>query len=721
MTIAGTGSGFGAAEAYRILRGLLPDAAAALYGPDAQLIWADGHWAPDDTAAAAHLLLAGASREKHTVQVLADGRVLRVIPVLAAPPAEAEAFYTVVCGRGSEEGVGDAIAALVAGITAYRRLEAELDGMAGELADRYEELNLVYSTSNQTHCFPEGEAALDNLVKICRDHLDAALVALVLPAQGLSFEGHDSRSPVQRVPEFLRAIAGRFFEDFASAACTLVLNEDMGVYAVQLKPFGAMKLAAAPVLDSRGAVCGALLMVNPPDAADFTNSDKNLLLSIAERAAKIVHTSYDALTGLLLIGEFERRLEAAHRHSRQNGSHHCVVVIDLDQLDVVNETLGHQAGDELLRVVGRHLDCYRGPDRVTARLGSDDFGLLLENCTLENARQFGEELRLSLSQLNFAYNSHPIEIAASIGIAGMDERSDNAAVVLHAAQLASTAAREKGRNSVHVCQDGSTSIIQHAEQMRWVARIQNALRENSFCLYGQLIRRLDGKDEPHIEVLLRLLDEEGGIQSPATFLPAAERYFLMPSVDRWVIKQTLAELARSTANDGLVCSINLSGQSMSDESFVEFILRELAQSGINGARICFEITETAAITNLNSAKRFMLRLKEEGCRFSLDDFGTGVSSFTYLKSLPVDFVKLDGSFVKGIVNDPVSESMVIAVTQVGHAMGLKIIAEYVESVEIERRVREIGVDYGQGYAIERPMPLREHLLARYRMCRVATA
>lgn len=719
MRAADTAAGLGLPEAYRILRGLLPNAGAALYGADAGLVWADGHWAPEETVAAARLILEGAPDLKHAVRMLASGRALHLTTVPAAAPAGDEGFFMVVCERGAGEGVGDAIVAMATGMATYRRLNAELDGMASELSDRYEELNLVYATSNQADRFPEGQAALDNLVESCRDHLDASLVALVLPAQGLSFERHDTRSPVQRVSEFLRTIASQFFGDFAGEARAVVLNEGMGAYAPHLQAFGAMKLAATPVLDSRGAVCGVLLMVNPTSCADFSNSDKNLLSSIAEKVAKIVQASYDALTGLLLKNEFEPRLEAAYARSRRDGVEHCLLCIDLDQLEVVNETFGHEAGDEMLRSVGRHLDERQGGGRIAARLGSGTFGFLMENCTVDPAREFAEAIRLSISRLRFAFDNHPIEIAASIGVAVMDRQSESATSVLHTAQLASNAAREKGRNSVHVYRDGATSIIKHTEQMRWVGRIHEALRTNRFRLYGQLIRPLDGSDEPHLEILLRLLDEEGRVQSPETFLPAAERYFLMPSIDRWVVSHALAALTSRGATH--VCSINLSGQSLNDESFVGFILEELDRTGIAGKWVCFEITETAAINSMETAKRFILRLKERGCRFSLDDFGTGLSSFSYLKALPVDFVKIDGSFVKCIIDDPVSESMVLAITQVGHAMGLKIIAEYVENARIEKRLRELGVDYAQGYAIERPIPLREHLTARRSTRAVATS
>ncbi|HLF10432.1 MAG TPA: EAL domain-containing protein, partial [Gammaproteobacteria bacterium] len=711
MSVAGMTASLAPAEPFTILRGLVPGAGAALYGADARLIWAGGLWAPEETVAVANLVLEGKPAATDLSRRLANGRNLHIAPIPAEDPGAEDSFFIVVCDANAGDDVGEAVAAMASVMTTVRRLNSELDGMARELSDRYEELNLIYATSNQETRFTEGQGALDSLVKNCRDHLDASLVALVLPVQGLSFERHDARSPVQHVSEFLRAIASEFFAGFAAAGRAVVCNQDMSG-AEELERFGAMKFAATPILNDRQVVCGVLLMVNPADAIDFSNSDRNLLGSIAEKAARIVEASYDSLTGLLCRGEFEHRLKPAHARSRQSGEEHCVLCIGLDQLSVVNETLGHEAGDGMIRCLGNHLNRYQGERRIAARLGSDDFGLLLENCPLEAAREIAETIRLSINALSFSFQDQPIAITASIGVACLNKESESAAAVLQAAELASALAHEKGRNSIHVYQDGATSLVERTEQMRWVGRIHSALRKDRFRLFGQLIQSLDGSEESHVEILLRLIDDDGRVQSPGTFLPAAERYFLMPSIDRWVISHALAMLAETATEAAPLCAINLSGQSMSDDYFIDFILGEFDKSGVPCERICFEITETAAIRSMETAKQFIVRLKERGCQFSLDDFGTGLSSFSYLKALPVDFVKIDGSFVKGIIDDPVSESMVLAITQVGHAMGLKIIAEYVENTPIQRRLKKLGVDYGQGYAIEHPIPLREHLTAR---------
>jgi diguanylate cyclase (GGDEF)-like protein len=435
-----------------------------------------------------------------------------------------------------------------------------------------------------------------------------------------------------------------------------------------------------------------------------------LLASIADKAAKLVERSYDSLTGLLSRWELEHRIDALLVRCRElEEAEHVVLSIDVDELRILNETLGTEAGDAVLRAVARHLVSQERPGRLIARLDGDDFALLLENCSLASGRAIAEDLCASIRRLPLCVDDQAAAITVSIGAAFISPELEDAAAVLHAAEVASKAAYDNGRDRVHVYQDNAATLVQRNEQMRWVGRIHSALRADRFKLYGQLIQPLRRAAEPHVEVLLRLVDDEGALFSPGSFLPAAERYHLMPAIDRWVIAHTFA-LLRKQRTSAPVCSINLSGQSMSDESFLEFILAELGNARVPCHRICFEITETVAIKSLETAKQFMLRVKDRGCHFSLDDFGTGLSSFSYLKALPFDFVKIDGSFVKGILEDRVSQSMVRAITEVGHAMGLGIIAEYVENAAIKDRLESIGVDFAQGYAIERPIPLEEHFV-----------
>ena len=699
------------AEIASALGALARGCSAMLLAPDGTAAWRSHGWSVSDgraAEAAAASAVAADSGGAATALPLARGRTL--YRARATAESGGAASTLLVAAKGAPDArVAAAVQAIATLAAAIERLNGELDSMAVELAERYEELNLVYATSRDSVRAPEGRVGLENMVKQCREHLGVSVSALVLPRQHLMIESHDPHQPLPDLAEFLRVVGSELFDEMTRQGRPIVCNDDLGG-APALARFAPIKVAAAPVRNGSDAVCGVLVMVNPPRAADFSNSDKNLLASIAERAAKLVERSYDSLTGLLSRFELERRLEALLQGCRDGNGDHALLCIDVDELGIHNETLGPEAGDAVLRCVARHLAAQQRPGRLAARLAGDDFALLLEDCPIAAAGALAESLCASIRKLQLRVNGQAVAISVSIGVAAVDSKWESAGAALHAAELASAAAHENGRDRVQVYHEDADTLVQRNEQMRWVGRIHNALRSNHFRIFGQLIQPIAGRDEPHVEVLLRLLDDDGEVRSPSSFLPAAEQYHLMPAVDRWVITHTLAVLKAQPAGRLPVCSINLSGQSISDDSFIEFIFAELGRATIPFDRLCFEITETAAIKNLDTAKSFMLQLKARGCRFSLDDFGTGLSSFSYLKALPFDFVKIDGSFVKGILDDRVSESMVRAITEVGHAMGLGIIAEYVENAAIKDKLAAIGVDFVQGYAIARPIPLAGHFM-----------
>jgi diguanylate cyclase (GGDEF)-like protein len=683
-----------------------------LIGADGSCRWASKEW-PADAAAAIDGTIADAllgeadgAGDVRTIGLTGDRTLYRARAVAKGSDHRAGTLLVVADGKPDAE-LSAAIQGIASLVATIDQLNVELDQMAVELSNRYEELNLVYATSRDDSDAHDGRVSLENLVKHCCKHLGASLAALVLPRPQLALEAHEPHQPLRDIGSFLRVVASDFFVEFERGGRAVVCNEDLGA-APALARFGPMKLAATPVRNGNDAVCGVLLMVNPLAAADFRNSDKNLLASMADKAAKLVERSYDSLTGLLSRWEFERRIGSLLAKCRESqGPEHVVLSIDVDELRVVNETLGAEAGDAALRGLARLLASQQRSDRVIARLDGDDFALLLENCSLAAGRVFAENLCGSIRRLPLSVDGKAVSITASIGVTLIVPDFENAAAVMHAAELARTAAHDTGRDRVHVYQENAATLVQRNEEMRWVGRIHSALRADRFRIYGQLIQPLGRAAEPHIEVLLRLIDDDGALVSPGSFLPAAERFHLMPAIDRWVITRTLALLGAQRAGVPL-CAINLSGQSLSDESFLEFILAELDRSKVPCGRICFEITETVAIKSIQTAKQFMLLVKDRGCHFSLDDFGTGLSSFSYLKALPFDFVKIDGSFVRGILEDRVSQSMVWAITEVGHAMGLGIIAEYVENAAIRDKLTAIGVDFAQGYAIEQPIPLVEH-------------
>ena len=418
--------------------------------------------------------------------------------------------------------------------------------------------------------------------------------------------------------------------------------------------------------------------------------------------------THDALTGLVNRAELERRLQAAI-DSQETGQVHSLLYLDLDQFKVVNDTSGHVAGDALLKELGQLLRGQLRAHDTVARLGGDEFGVLLEECPPERALAIAEKLRQAVAEFPFTWGEHAFSVCVSIGHVCFHQGETTLGEVLSKADEACYLAKDLGRNRVHAYQAGDEELARRHGEMEWVGPLRKALRQGRFVLYEQKIVDLDdAAAPPHFEILLRMRDEAGRLVQPMTFIPAAERYNLMPAIDRWVISAVVAALGQRIKADAGACNclyaINLSGGSITNAHLSQFIRDELAAHGVPGRCVCFEITETAAIGNLTHAVQLMDDLKVLGCRFSLDDFGSGMSSFAYLKRLPVDFLKIDGVFVRDIEVDPIDRAMVSAIHQIGSLMGLKTIAECVESEAILAQLRSIGVHFGQGYALGMPEP-----------------
>jgi diguanylate cyclase (GGDEF)-like protein/PAS domain S-box-containing protein len=424
------------------------------------------------------------------------------------------------------------------------------------------------------------------------------------------------------------------------------------------------------------------------------------------------HAAHDPLTGLPNRGEFERCLQAAVDSARAEAAEHTMCYLDLDRFKVINDTCGYVAGDELLCQLGRMLPARVRRGDLLARLGGDEFGILMENCATEHAKRAAHEIREAIEEFRFAWEGKRFGLGVSIGLAPVTAASQTVTSVMAAADAACHAAKEHGRNRIHVYREGDAELEQRQSEMQWVQRIQAALDEGRFRLYFQPIVPVEDDDAKgeHYELLLRMV-EGGEVVPPGLFLPAAERYHLVDKLDRWVISEALGWLSAHPGHleQLYLCSINVSGQSLSDEEFLTFVTRCLDDTDLPPEKLCFEITETAAIANLTSANRFMSVLRGWGCKFALDDFGIGFSSFAYLKSLPVDFLKIDGVFIRNILNDPFDLAMVKSINEIGQALGKKTIAEFVESQAImeKLRLRHIGIDYAQGYYVGAPQPLEE--------------
>ncbi|MGN6116905.1 MAG: EAL domain-containing protein, partial [Nitrobacter sp.] len=420
--------------------------------------------------------------------------------------------------------------------------------------------------------------------------------------------------------------------------------------------------------------------------------------------------SHDALTGLTNRREFERRLEMALSQLDGNGTRHILMFLDIDQFKIVNDTCGHAAGDQLLRQIASILQRHLRAGDLVARLGGDEFGVLLPDCGIETAAMLAETLRQSVQDTNFTWKGRVFNTTLSIGAIPVAHVGTTKEDMLRTADMACYMAKEKGRNRVQIHSPSDSELLERFGEMTWVQRIHDALEQHRFCIYAQEILALDERNDEgmHIEILLRLRDEDGRLVPPANFIPPAERYGLMPLIDRWVVSNTFDILASGLADSHgsrlATCAINLSGASFEDENFVEFVREQFALKSIPPTMICFEITETSAISNLAKANQFIAAMQDLGCRFALDDFGSGMSSFAYLKHLPVDFLKIDGAFIKDILNDPIDLAMVETIHRLGKMLGKKTIAEFVESEDILARLREIGVDYAQGYVIGKPQP-----------------
>ena len=438
---------------------------------------------------------------------------------------------------------------------------------------------------------------------------------------------------------------------------------------------------------------------------------------VSEKNRQLAYqATHDALTGLINRREFEHRVERAIAHARAQAATHALLYMDLDQFKVVNDTCGHAAGDELLQQLAQILlSSVRYRDTL-GRLGGDEFGMLLENCPLDKAVEIANNLLSAIDNFRFTWAESSFTLGISIGVVPIDRSTIDIASTMSAADAACYIAKESGRNQVQIAHMGDRRLQERHGEMQWVARLNRAIEKDQFALYFQPIIPCANKSGTgrHVEILVRLIEDDGTIIAPGAFLPAAEKYNLVTNIDRWVIGHSLEWLAKNTSNGAAptTLSINLSGQTIGSPDMLKYIIDKMNETGAPPEHVIFEITETAAIANITSATSFMLTLRGCGFRFSLDDFGSGLSSFTYLKKLPVDFLKIDGIFVRDILSDPVDYAMVKAISELGQLLGKEIIAEFVETPELADELRNMGINHMQGYAYGKPQPLNNFVHAQ---------
>ena len=417
--------------------------------------------------------------------------------------------------------------------------------------------------------------------------------------------------------------------------------------------------------------------------------------------------SHDLLTGLYNRRKFEEYLEEILIDTREENRHHTLFYLDLDEFKVVNDTCGHVAGDELLKQLPALFNETLRTGDIVARLGGDEFGIILQNCSVQQAGLIAEKIREKIKSFRFVWEDHTFEIGVSIGVVGIDADNAEMSFILSSADMACYAAKDAGRNCVHVYEPSDDVITERSGQMHWAARISKALEEHQFMIYQQPIVGLTGESGHHQEILVRMIDEDKNVVLPGSFMSAAERYGLMHEIDRWVIREVFQHMGRDDPADPVkgtnrVFFINLSGESINEQSLLNYILEEKDKYDVSLENVCFELSENTATSNLSKTAAFIKELKKHNCKFSLDGFGNGLGSFSYLKSMPVDYIKINGDFIKEISNDAIDRAMVESILKVARILGLATIAEHVENNETLVVLKEIGVDYVQGYYLGRP-------------------
>ncbi|HYM27742.1 MAG TPA: EAL domain-containing protein, partial [Steroidobacteraceae bacterium] len=472
------------------------------------------------------------------------------------------------------------------------------------------------------------------------------------------------------------------------------------------------RVVSCAVTRNDGRAIGVLALFRPEDMPEFTQRQARLAELLARRVAADISASYDALTGQLNRPAFEQRVHSTLKQQSSVQRWWSALAIDTNRMHVINDSYGMHVGDKVIAQLGDLVRKRVPPGAIAARISGDRFAVLLP-VGLDDAASFAESLRQGAEQLGATIGDGTLTVSISIGVAAVEPRAQEFTHAFAAAETACKAANDRGRNRVEVFQEADESIIRRFTDINVITDLRSAITEGRLRLNAQLLLPLGhAHHRPHFELLLRMRGADGETVGPDHFMSAAHRYQLMPDIDRWVVGEALRLLkphAELLAESPVVFTINCSGQSLKDGAFTEFLTEQIAASGLNPEALCFELTESAAIGNLAHAETLMRRLRKLGCGIALDDFGTGLSSLSYLRSLPISMLKIDGSFVRDVLKDPKAESTIQAIAQLARAMSLITVAEYVETDEIRNRIAQLGVDYGQGFAIGQPVPISDVL------------
>jgi diguanylate cyclase (GGDEF)-like protein len=586
-------------------------------------------------------------------------------------------------------------------------LRSRLGSRERDLDVRERDLDLMLEISSQQSATCSDNDEFSLILKTGLDRMGCALAALWVPDKNIALSQTRSGQPMS--PESLNRAQHHLMAWMQLQQRTIVVNHISKVASDVAAPY---KILACPVRHSSERVMGVLALFNPPSAQDFDLHQTRIAEVLAKRATSIIQAQYDSSTGLMTRQAFERQATAL-LGSANSGDTHIILYLDIDRLHVINETFGMHMGDDVIVNVAGCLAKSLPAGALSARISGDRLAGLIPSSSMDAAAVVAEKIRAAASAIMPRAGHGSFEVSVCLGVAPIGRSDNPLAHALATAEIACKAAKDRGRNRVEMFQDSDQSIIRRHTDILVIGKLRDALDNDSFRLDAQPILPLRGNyGRPRFELLIRMLGDDGEIIPPGKFLSAAERYQLMPTVDRWVVHRAcelLGELGASLGEDSARFAINLSGQSLQDESFLEYVVDRIQTSRLPPGVLCFELTETATIGNLAKAQAFMRRLQGLGCQFALDDFGTGVSSLAYLKDLSVDYLKIDGSFVRDAITNSRSESMIKAIAQLAKVMCMETIAEYVETDVLRARMADLGVDYGQGFAMGKAQPLEELL------------
>jgi diguanylate cyclase (GGDEF)-like protein len=574
-------------------------------------------------------------------------------------------------------------------------LRAKLGLSERDLNIKERDLELLMDLSSNQAAASDADE-FSQILKTGLDRMGCALAALWVPDKNISVSLTQSGAPMS--PEALQRAQHHLTAWMQMQQRTIVINHISKVASDVAAPY---KILACPIRHHSGRVMGVLALFNPPSAPDFDVQQTRIAEILAKRSSSIIQAQYDSSTGLMTRHAFEHQAGAVLAAAGVSGLN--ILYLDIDRLHVINETFGMHIGDDVIVSVADCMAKTLPPEALSARISGDRLAALIPNSTMESAAVIAEQIRAAAENIAPRAGQGSFEVSVCVGVAPIG-RSDNPLPhALATAEIACKAAKDRGRNRVEMFQDSDQSIIKRHTDILVIGKLRDALDNDGFRLDAQPILPLRGNyGRPRFELLIRMVGERGEIIAPDKFLSSAERYQLMPSIDRWVVGRACKLLGQHRASVGeefARFAINLSGQSLQDDSFLEFVVDQLKASGLPPGVLCFELTETATIGNLEKAQVFMRTLQELGCEFALDDFGTGVSSLQYLKDLSVDYIKIDGSFVRDAATNPRSESMIKAIAQLAKVMCMETIAEYVETDVLRVRMTDLGVDYGQGFAM----------------------